>query len=79
MNGHDQTILLGEVLKRQAPNVLRTALLSGRRELLRALHRCRKCEAHAQCEALLGTGARTGFASFCPNAGYVAHIKTLVG
>ena len=74
---HDQAILLGEILERQGPRVQRTALLSGRHALLRALHRCRKCETHAQCEAWLRTGAQDGYDSFCRNAAYVTYMKAL--
>jgi hypothetical protein len=77
MKLHDQSILLGEVLERQGSPAVRTALLSGRRELLRALHRCRSCAAHERCEAWLRSGARKGFGAFCPNASYVAHIMSL--
>jgi hypothetical protein len=77
VNRHDQTILLGALLERQGPRVQRTALLAGRRALLSALHQCRTCGAHAQCEAWLRTGAQDGFGSFCPNAGYVRSMKAL--
>ena len=65
------TVLLEGVLRRQSDAAARNALASGNRDFAMAVQRCLACNQAAQCRAWLASGARDGYETFCPNAGYV--------
>lgn len=71
-------LLLSALLRRQGEDVLRQAIFGDGRELRSAVRNCRRCAAAERCRALLASGAREGYAEFCPNAGFIEHAKTLV-
>jgi len=70
-------VLLEQVLRRQGDGVARIALASGDRRLAVAVGQCTRCREAAQCRAWLHSGAREGYQTFCPNAGYVQRMKAL--
>jgi Family of unknown function (DUF6455) len=71
-------VLLYEVLERQGGSVARTAVASGSRDFTVAVKQCLACPSTVRCGAWLDSGSRQGFESFCPNAGYVSRIRSLV-
>jgi len=75
--GDASPVLLGEMLRRQGDEVARLALASGDRSFAVALRQCTRCNEAAQCRAWLYSGAREGYQTFCPNAGYVHRVKML--
>jgi hypothetical protein len=77
MKNHDQPILLGELLTRQGPAVLRTAIAGGSRDFMLAVRDCARCKSFDRCRAWLDSGATEGFEAFCPSAGYVQRITSL--
>lgn len=72
-----QRILLGEMLMRQGPEVLRMAVAGGGRDFMRAVKDCTRCQAFDACQAWLDSGAEDGYEAFCPSAGYVRYLKAL--
>lgn len=70
-------VLLERVLRRQGPQVAHLALATGDRAFGHALRQCTRCSEGAQCRAWLASGARDGYQSFCPNAGFVRRMKLL--
>jgi len=69
------SLLLEQVLRRQSDDVAGRALASGSRDFALAVQRCLACTQAAECRAWLGSGARQGYESFCPNTGYIARLK----
>ena len=65
------SVLLEKMLRRQSDDAARRALASGSRDFAIAVQRCVSCNEGAQCSACLASGAREGYETFCPNAGYV--------
>ena len=74
----DGQVLLYEMLARQGGKVARTALASGNRDFAVAVKQCLACPATVRCNAWLDSGSKQGFEAFCPNAGYVSRIRSLV-
>jgi hypothetical protein len=72
-----QPLLLERVLRRQSDAAATNALGSGSRQFAVAVQRCLSCNEAAQCHAWLASGAKQGYETFCPNAGYVERIKQL--
>lgn len=73
--GDSAPVLLEEMLRRQGDGVARLVLSSGGRDFAVALRQCTRCSEAAQCRAWLHSGAREGYQSFCPNAGFVSRMK----
>lgn len=73
----EHPILLGELLARQGPEMLRMAIAGGGHDFMVALRRCSKCQAFERCRAFLDSGAHEGYEAFCPGAGYIQRIKSL--
>ena len=74
----DGRVLLYEMLARQGDDVARTALASGSRDFAVAVTQCLACPASGRCRSWLDSGSKLGFEAFCPNAGYVSRIRSLV-
>src|ERR671922_754271 len=74
-DGAGKPLLLEQVLRRQDDRVAHRALASGGRDFAAAVQRCLACSEAAQCRAWLSSGARHGYQSFCPNAGYIERMK----
>ena len=72
-------VLLGELLRSQGEGVARLAIAPGGHGFALAVRRCLDCEAKVQCRAWLDSGKREGYEAFCPNAGFVARMKSLAG
>src|SRR5690349_8331829 len=68
-------LLLERALRRQGDDVAHRALSSGSHDCVMAVQRCLACSEAAQCRAWLSSGARDGYQSFCPNAGYIERMK----
>lgn len=75
--GDSSPVLLEEMLRRQGDDVARLALASGDRNFAHAVRQCTRCSEAAQCRAWLHSGARDGYQTFCPNAGFVHRMKLL--
>ena len=75
--GDSSPVLLERMLRRQGDDVARLALATGDRSFAQALRQCERCGQAAQCRAWLHSGARDGYQTFCPNAGFV-HRMTLL-
>lgn len=77
--GYDdqRPVLLERMLRRQGDAVAHGALASGSHEFAAAMRKCVDCTEAAQCRAWLASGARNGYESFCPNAGYVERMQRL--
>ena len=75
--GDERPVLLERMLRRQGDAVAQRALASGSHEFAVAVRRCVDCNEAAQCRAWLASGAREGYHSFCPNAGYVERMRRL--
>lgn len=73
--GDSTALLLEQMLRRQGDDVARMALASGDRGFAVALRQCIRCSHTAQCRAWLCSGAREGYDTFCPNAGYLHRMK----
>lgn len=71
-------VLLYDMLARQGKDVARTALASGSRDFAVAVNQCLACPSTVRCSAWLESGSKQGFEAFCPNAGYVSRIRSLV-
>jgi hypothetical protein len=72
-----QALLFGDMLSRQGASVLRLAISSGGRQFLVAMRQCATCPSFARCQSWLESGAAEGYETFCPNAGFVSHLKSL--
>ena len=44
-------------------------------DALAAIGRCEGCRAKALCDALLAQPGSGGYRGFCPNGGYVEHLR----
>lgn len=75
--GDASPVLLEKMLRRQGDDVARLALASGDRNFALALRQCTRCTQAAQCRAWLYSGAKEGYETFCPNAGFVGRMKLL--
>ena len=71
------SLLLERMLRRQSDAAATHALGSGSRQFAVAVRRCLSCHQAAQCHAWLASGAKQGYETFCPNAGYVERMKKL--
>jgi hypothetical protein len=74
-DGGAKTLLLEQVLRRQGDGIAYRALASGSHQFAVAVQRCLACSEAAQCRAWISSGARDGYQSFCPNAGYIERMK----
>ncbi len=70
-------VLFGDMLSRQGPAVLRIAISSGGHQFRMAMRQCASCPVLARCESWLESGATEGYEDFCPNAGFLSHLKSL--
>jgi hypothetical protein len=75
--GDSPEVLLERVLRSQGDRVAYLALAGGERAFAQAVRQCTRCSEAAQCRAWLCSGAREGYQSFCPNAGFVQRMKVL--
>lgn len=70
-----EPLLFTALLRRQGDDVAARAFEWSTHELGVALQRCSACHEAAQCRAWLASGARAGYASFCPNADFIARLS----
>ena len=75
--GDAPPVLLERMLRRQSEAAAQQALASGGHPFAVAVRTCVYCAEAAQCRAWLASGARDGYQSFCPNAGYVERMRRL--
>ena len=77
MDDGGPSLLLERMLRRQSDAAATHALGSESRQFAVAVRRCLSCNQAAQCHAWLASGAKQGYETFCPNAGYVERMKEL--
>jgi hypothetical protein len=75
--GESPEVLLERALRRQGPQVAHLALATGDAAFGHAIRQCTRCTESPQCRAWLSSGARDGYQSFCPNAGFIRRMKLL--
>lgn len=75
----ERPLLLTELLAFEGIDVAAQARGAGARQFALAARKCMECEAREACESWLAGRHSGRYEAFCPNAGYLGHLKDARG
>jgi hypothetical protein len=72
----DRPVLLHRMLERQGLSTDRLVYATDIEQTGAAVRRCVMCRDREECLAWLDRGGRAGYERFCPNADFIARLRT---